>query len=185
MAYFITGKAETLQSDIDGRWYTEHNQLFHDDDGLIYLAPRNYLTDGFTIPLWIAPIGGGKMQWDIRPAVEHDFECQFHQAILVNLSLYELRRQGYVRPYRKQIGNKIEEIVICEDIPIKFLSVVDVKFNEVNARFKRMMKATTCIKNWRINLMRFAVNFNVGWLASGKKKIDIERLYRGITNDTN
>lgn len=33
MGEFITGKAEVKQSDINGKWYTSHNQLYQDDDG--------------------------------------------------------------------------------------------------------------------------------------------------------
>ena len=58
MGNFITGKAEVKQSDINGKWYTSHNQLYQDDDGVLYLVPRNYQTDGYTIPRWLAWLGG-------------------------------------------------------------------------------------------------------------------------------
>jgi len=171
---FITGKAATEQSDKDGLWYTLHNQLFMDEDGQLYLVPRNFKTDGYTIPLWIAWLGGGKMQWDIRPAIEHDFECKFHQEILVKLTIYELMQKGLIR--NKTVDDR--GILICENIPAEYLELRKVNFSQVNGKFKRMMKATNCIKSWRINMMRFCVNFNPGWIATRNNSFDLANIYK-------
>ncbi|MDD3236795.1 MAG: hypothetical protein PHV37_01700 [Candidatus Gastranaerophilales bacterium] len=174
MGKFITGKTEFRQSNKDGRCYALHNQLYQDDDGLLYLVPRFFLTDGFTIPKWLAPIGGGRMEWDVRPAIGHDFDCKYHQTIVVNATVKELFKNGFIKIIEK-LG---EAIVICEDLPLNILSVKKISFSEANSKFKRMMKAVECIKNWRINMMRFAVNFNLGWLKSGKEPIDLNKIYK-------
>ncbi len=175
---FLTYYTEAGQTPTPGIWITLHNQLFQDDNGVIYLVPRYFLTDGYTIPEWCAAIAGGKMKWDSRPAIGHDLECKFHQCIRVKLSETDLRVRGYLRTHSKKIGDKNFIIPVCDDIPARFLVVEDVSFNQANSRFKRMMLATGNIKKWRVNLMRFAVNFNIGWIKSGKEKIDLSKLYK-------
>lgn len=172
---FLTSKAEMMQTDKPGIWQTQHNQLYWDCDGQIYLVPRNYLTDGYTIPLWLSWLGGGKMQWDIRCAIQHDFECQYHQELVVNLSLTELCTRKILKNH---ITPENKVIVICKDIPFEFIEIRDTTFKNVNDKFQRMMKATNSIKPWRINLMRFAVNFNIGWLSKCKKSINITKIYQ-------
>ena len=174
MGFFITNKAEMKQSDVDGKWITKHNQLYIDYDCVIYLTPRNYLSDGYTIPDWLAWIGGGKMKWDIRPSLQHDIECQFHQEIVVNLTIEELQRLHLLYQEIDEDGNKK---ILCKDIPLKYLEIRDTTFNKVNNKFKRAMEATGCIKQWRINTMRFAVNLNIGWLKSGKTKLNLDDIY--------
>lgn len=174
MGYFLTDRAEMQQSNIDGKWITEHNQLYIDYDCTIYLTPRNYISDGYTIPNWIAWLGGGKMQWDIRPSLQHDIECQYHQGIIVNLSIEELQEKQLLY-FDIDEDNKFMR---CKDIPQEYLIIKDLTFKQVNDKFKRAMEATQSIKQWRINAMRFAVNLNVGWLSSGKKKLSLEKIYK-------
>lgn len=175
---FLTYYSKMTQTPKPNIWATLHNQLFKDNDEAIYLVPRYFLTDSYTIPDWLAWLGGGKMKWDNRPAIGHDFDCKFHQCIKVLLTENELRKKGYLRHHTKVIGDEYIIIPVCDDIPIEFLSIEPVTFNQANSKFKRMLKATNNIKNWRINLMRFAVNFNIGWLKSGKEKIDLNRVYK-------
>lgn len=177
---FLTYFTEIGQTAEPNYFCTKHNQLFLDENGAIYLVPRFFMTDGYTIPDWIAWLGGGKMKWDIRPAIGHDFECKYHQCIRVLLTEKELREQGYLRHKKKILGDNTYFIPICEDIPIRHLGIENVTFNQANSRFKRMMKATGNLKTWRINLMRCAVNFNIGWLKSGKEKIDLSKIYREV-----
>lgn len=177
---FLTFFAEIGQTAEPNYWYTKHNQLFKDKDGSIYLVPRFFITDGYTIPDWIAWLGGGKMKWDIRPAIGHDFDCRYHQCIKVHLTEQELREKGYIHNFKKKIGEEWALIPVCEDIPIEYLSIEHITFNQANSKFKRMMVATDNIKKWRVNLMRCAVNLNFGWLFSGKEKIDLTKLYKGV-----
>lgn len=165
MGIFITGKAVCQQDDKDGKWFTLHNQLYCDNNNELIFVPRYFVTDGYTIPEGLAWLGGGKMKWDIRPSIGHDFECKYHGYIKVNLAFSELRKKGLIRTITKE--NK--SIRVCENIPTKYLEFVPTTFNQTNSRFKRMMKAVGCIKTWRINMMRFAVNFNIGWLKAPER----------------
>lgn len=175
MGTFLTARAAVKQTAEDGIWQTLHNQLYMDDDGQLYLVPRYYETDGYTIPLWIAWLGGGKMEWDIRPSTAHDFECQYHQELIVTISKTLLKQKGFLR---KHITENKEEVWICEDIPIEFLKVRNTTFKKVNAKFYRMMLAASDIKNWRAKMMFYAVHLNIGWLNSGKKPFDLGKIYK-------
>lgn len=172
MSDFVTYKSAIGQDEKPGEWFTLHNQLFIDDDGELYFVPRYFITDGFTIPKCLACLGGSKMEWDIRPAVQHDFECKYHKALRVNVPFWTLKQEGLIREIQKD-GRAI---IICEDIPLKYLDVIDVTFSEANNRFKRALKAVN-IKPWRVNMMRFAVNFNIPWLWS-KKELDVNKFYK-------
>lgn len=166
---WLTDNVRLEQTDKNGIWKTLDNQLFQDEDGRIYLAPRYILTDGYTIPNWIAWLGGSKMQWDTRCSTQHDLECKYAQVIVVTLTEWQLRRLRYLKVY----NNKI----VCENIPKKYLFVKKTTFNETNNRFKRMMMTSFNIPKWRVNLMRFAVNFNFGW-HSCKDSIDLNKIYK-------
>lgn len=172
MAIFITGKAVLGQDDKQEKWITLHNQLFADDDYNIYYVPRYFQTDGYSIPKCLTTIGGSKMEYDIRPAIQHDFECKYHKAIKVKISFSQLKQKGLVREIEK---NGIL-LTICENIPLEYLEVVNVNFSQANNRFKRGLKAVGLTKA-RINMMHFAVYFNFGWLFS-KKELDLEKLYK-------
>ena len=165
---FLTAKTRLEQTDDKGKWITLDNQLYEDKDGSIYLVPRNYKTDGYTIPCWIAWLGGSKMDYDTRCSTQHDFECEYAKVIRVNLPEFELKKKKYLQLYKNKW--------ICEDIPIKYLSVEKTTFNQTNNRFKRMLIECGSIPRWRVNMMRFAVNFNFGW-HSNKNEIDLKNLY--------
>lgn len=164
---FITGFTEAGQREC-GKWYTKHNQLFLDDDGCIYLAPRNEDIDGYSYP------SGGRMaKWDIRPANGHDFECKYHQKILVKLTLCELINKGYLK--NKNIDGF--GIIVCKDIHPKYLEVQDTTFIETNARFKRMMESCNISAFWKYT-MYAAVHLNVNWLKTGKEKFNFDNIYK-------
>lgn len=169
MGFFITG-ATLNKQDLteDGKYIALNNQLYMDNDGTIYLCPRGQIYDGYTIPRWLAPLAGGHFTWDLRCCREHDLNCATHQEIVVNLSLTQLKLKRFLYTYENE--------VYCHDIPKEFLTVRDISFNNTNSKFKRMMKSTS-LSPWRINMMRFAVNFNIGWLFSGKDKINLEDIY--------
>lgn len=152
------------------------NSLYWDEDGTLYLVPRNFISDGYTIPNWVAWIAGGKMEHDLRPAHFHDFFCQYHAAIRVKTTMLELRKAGLVRKHYDKDTNKW--FTICDDIPTHLLEYVPMTKWETDCAFKRLMKATKRIKHWRVNLMRGGVFFNVGWVWSGKKAYDLEKCYK-------
>lgn len=166
---WLTDHSRLEQTEENGIWKTLDNQLFEDEDGTIYLAPRKTLTDGYTIPNWLAWLGGSKMEWDTRCSTQHDLECKYAQVIKVNLSEWQLRRMKILRIHKDK--------TICENIPIEHLEVAKTTFKQTNDRFKRMMITSYNIPKWRVNLMRFAVNFNFGWHSS-KKNINLNKIYK-------
>ena len=94
---FLTGKSRFEQTYPCGLWKTLDNQLYQDKDDTIYLVPRNFQTDGYTIPNWIAWLGGSKMEWDTRCSTQHDFECRYHQVIIVELTVAQLKKMKILK----------------------------------------------------------------------------------------
>lgn len=173
MGFFITGKANIEQSDENGKWFTENNLLYMDYDSIIYLVPRGFKTDGYTIPDIVAWLGGSKMNLDIRPAILHDFNCYFHKDIIVKLTVPELRKMGLLIQDQQH-----KDELFCNDIPIEFLEVTDISFSETNNKFKRMLQSIKNISKLRIEAMYNAVNLNVTWLWTGKQEIELNNIYK-------
>ena len=169
MGQFLTDTPSIKQTRIEGYWYTEQNSLFKDDDGKIYLAPRCTLTDGYSIPALFHFIVGDKFKHDIRPAVQHDWECYYHQAIIVNLTEIQLRKSCLL-DYKNGFW-------ICNDIPLQYLTIVETTFDETNSRFRRMLKCLTNIPNWQRKLIGDFVNLNAGWLLK-PHQLHKDRIYR-------
>lgn len=163
MGIFLTAPGETQQVPIKGMKKLVHNELYMDDDGSINLHWRNFWTDDFT---WIK-----NSNWDIRCSHGHDIGCKYHQIVKVKLSLSQLRFKGYLRQHKG--------MWVCENIPAKYLEVVDVSGHEVNNLFYRMLKAADCPKTPKyIQLAyRAGVAFNLNWFLTGKKKIDLNKIY--------
>lgn len=162
MCYWITDKSPTIQDLYPNKIITEENQLLN-DKGTIYLVPRKTCSDNYTMPLCI-----NKSKYDVRPAHLHDIGCYYHQVIVVDLPL-----EIIYRDYCYLKDNK----VICKDIPIEYLKVVDIGFHECNNLLSKGMKGACNIPEWARKLYRLGVNLNVGWLRTGKKKIDINNIY--------
>lgn len=175
MGFFITGKSKIEQSDENGKWFVENNLLYADYDGTIYLVPRGFKTDGYTIPDCIAWLGGSKMNLDIRPAILHDFNCYHHKDIIVNLTVPELRKKRILIA-DKEHKNEL----FCRDIPLEYLEIRDINFTDTNAKFKRMLGCISGIKPWRINAMYSAVHLNASWLWTGNKELDLDNIYKEI-----
>lgn len=166
---WITDNSRIEKLSEANKWRMIDNELFQDEDGSIYLTPRNYETDNYTIPDWIAWLGGNKSKWDIRPSHIHDFGCQYHQLIRVKLNETGLRRLRYLRVHKNKL--------VCEDIPVKFLELVPVTKWEVDCLFKRAMKATRTIPARVYNLYRGGVFFNFGWLGE-HPPYDLNNIYK-------
>lgn len=154
---FLTSHSRLEKMPEPNKWKLIDNELFQDEDGTIYLTPRNYISDNYTIPDWVAWLGGNKSKWDCRPAHLHDFGCQYHQLIKVTLNESELRRLRFLRPHNGKM--------ICEDIPLQYLSLVPITKWQIDCMFKRAMKATKSIPSRVCNLYRGGVFFNFGWLG--------------------
>lgn len=165
---WLTSRSRLEQAEEQNGWYLLDNELFQDKDGSIYITPRNYKTDNYTIPDWVAWLGGNKSKWDVRPSHLHDFGCQYKQLIRVKLTDEELRRMRYLRVFNDKL--------ICEDIPRKFLELIPVTKWQIDCIFKRAMKATDNIPARVYNLYRCGVFFNVGWLGN-HPAYDLNQIY--------
>lgn len=179
MSEFLTTKSRIGQTSIEGYWYTLDNQLYKDYDGCIYLTPRNTFTDGYTIPAIFHLIAGDNFNHDLRACTQHDYECVYHKALKVNLSIFQLRQMELLR-YK---GN----MTICEDIPLEYIEIVDTSFNDTNARFRRMLDCLENMSEWQKVIIGNAVNFNLMWLFSKRElhtdliyKFDYEQLIKGF-----
>lgn len=168
MGKFLTGHSRLEQLDFHEMWKLLDNQLYKDDDGTIYLCPRNLLTDGFSIPNLLSIFAGSKMKFDTRASSQHDFECYYHKKVIVNLTEVELRKMLLLRAHN--------DIEICEDIPVEYLTVKDTTFNETNNRFLRMLQSVHSISAWQAKKLRFGVNFNIGWLFK-PNTFNIDEIY--------
>ena len=165
---WLTHKSRLEQTDECNDWILLDNEIYKDDDGSIYLTPRNYKTDNYTVPDWIAWLGGSKSKWDVRPSHIHDFGCQYHQLIKIALTEEQLIKLGYLREH----DNKF----ICDDIPRQYLSIVPVTKWQIDCLFKRAMKSTGVIPAYIYNLFRGGVFFNIGWLGN-HPAYDLNKIY--------
>ena len=162
MGRFVTAKSRIEQTE-DGYWKTVDNELFLDDDGELYIVPRYFWTDGYTFPGLVMAILGDKNFYDARPAHGHDLCCRFHERMRVCLSLSQLKMMELLRIH--------ENKVVCDDIPLEYISVEKISKTWTDNFFKRMMKACNVPRLQRY-LIRFGVFFNLNWyLKTGKKSI--------------
>ena len=174
MAQWITQGSCLEQRPEPNKWLMHHSELFKDDDGSIYLTPKNYITDNYTIPDWIAWVAGSKSKYNAMPSHIHDFGCQFHQLLKVNLTEYELRSKRLITT---ENGKDV-----CDEIPIQYLSLIPVTKWEIDCLFKRAMKATGVIPKRVYNTFRFGVFFNFGWLGK-HPPFDLSKIYTIKQND--
>lgn len=163
MGYFLTSPALTEQLPEKGMYKLLSNELYQDDDGSIYLAWRGFKTDNFT---WIK-----KGDWDIRCSHLHDVGCKYHQMVKVRLTERQLRSMRLLHT----VHNKL----ICDDIPAKYLKVIDVSGHWINNLFYRMLRDADCPRTPKYIQFayRAGVSFNINWFRSGKEKIDLDSLY--------
>ena len=47
---WLTHKSRLEQTDECNDWILLDNEIYKDDDGSIYITPRNYKTDNYTVP---------------------------------------------------------------------------------------------------------------------------------------
>lgn len=164
MGKWLTDKSPTIQSDIPSKHITLCNQLYMLDDK-VYLIPRKTLTDNYTIPFGI-----NKDKYDSRPSHLHDIGCKYHKVILVDLPLKKIKRYLYT----------INDKVLCLDIPIEYLKVIDITFKECNKLFYNSMKDTNSIPKYKCRLYYIGVNFNINYIFTGKDDIILDNIYSDI-----
>ncbi len=89
----------------------------------------------------------------------------------VKLSIAQLKFKGYLRQSKGRW--------ICENIPAKYLKVIDVSGHVINNLFYRMLKSADCpvTPKYIQYGYRVGVAFNINWFLTGKKKIDLNKIY--------
>jgi len=162
MGKFLTS-ASRIEQVGNRKYKLLDNELYKDDDGSIYLAWQNYVTDNFT---WINSNG-----YDTRCAHIHDVGCQFHSVVRIKLTEEKLKALRYLCVK----GNKI----ICKNISEKFLEVVPVTGNWINNLFYRMLRDADTPPTPKViqYLYRAGVSLNFKWFLPNKKDIDLTQLY--------
>ena len=174
MGKFLTGASRIKQTYRRRVWSLIDNELYRDDSGEIYLAPRSMYTDNYTIPMWIAIFAGSPVDYDVRASHIHDLGCFTHQIVAVELTETELKSRGFLK------FNEKADMWICENIPEEYLYVKDVGKKEINDIFNRCMKACN-IPTFNRIMYRLGVCFNFmfyvdDWLGR-VFKIDLSQIY--------
>lgn len=163
MGKFLTTASRTEQ--VGRRKYKLlDNELYQDDDGSIYLAWRNYVTDNFT---WI-----NQSEYDIRCSHIHDVGCQYKAVVRVKLTEQLLRSFKYLKVKNDKI--------ICDNIPKGFLEIVPVSGTWINNLFYRMLRdADTPPTPKTIQLLyRAGVSFNLKWFLPRKRELTLDEVYQ-------
>lgn len=163
MGRFLTAPSRIQQLPQKGLYSLLDNELYQDDDDSINIHWRNFQTDNFT---WI-----NSSDWDIRCSHGHDIGCKYHQIVKVGLTEAKLREMGLLKEYN--------EMVVCKDIPQKYLEIVNVSGRKINNLFYRMLRDADCPKTPKHIqcLYRGGVAFNLNWFKTGKKKIELDKIY--------
>ena len=163
MARFLTSTSRTEAYNNEGLYVILDNVLYEDNDKTIYLVPRNFVTDNYSIPNWTAWLVGDSSERDLRPAWIHDFICAYHKAIKVKLTRADLINKGYYHPHYSAKRDK--GYLVCDDIPIDYLELVPFTKGEANDLLGRAMEGVG-ISNRK--LIRFGVAFNFNWYWTKK-----------------
>lgn len=147
------------------------NVVFRKDNQL-YLVPRGFITDFYSIPNWIAAPVGDSAGRDQRPALLHDFICAYHAAIGIKLTEQQLAKMGYFyEEYDELLDTKVMK---CRDIPRHFLELVPFSKIEANNILYDAMRSlqVDCAIGIRIG-----VAFNFNWYFD-KKEYNWDKLYK-------
>jgi hypothetical protein len=170
MGNFLTDEVRFIYYEKDLS-VTLDNQIYKYDNGLLEFAPKKLLTDDYSKPLT------NKRTQNPAPAHFHDIKCRYKQRVVITLSHQELIDKGFLYEHYSSIKKKM--ITVCRDIPIEYLKIEEVTKWQTDCEFKEMMKALNI--NWFItHLYRAGVFFNVGWLWSGRTKIDLNSIYTDL-----
>lgn len=165
-ARFLTDKSRLGHLDKD-LYYCLDNVLYQDSDGSIYLVPRGFVTDLYSIPNCTAWLVGDSAGRDPRPALVHDFGCAYHQLLKVRgLTVNDLIVYGYLTKHYCEIQEK--DLQVCHNIPKEFLQLVDVTKGSVNDLLGRAMECTN-IPTLERKKIRAGVTLNFNYFWTGQK----------------
>ena len=174
MCKFLTGPSRIEQAEKRRTWKLLDNEVFKANDGTLYLAPRNMLSDNYTIPLWMSWLAGSPVDFDTRCSHVHDICCYIHEALIIDLTEKELRDKGYLRYSDKN------KMWVCEDVPEEFLETEKISKFRTNNLLYECMEASNVPLFYRI-IIRLGVCFNIGWfldlLFNKVFELDLEKVY--------
>ena len=175
MGRFLTQKVRMEQCCQRRYWHTLDNELYKDDDDTIYIVPRHFKTDNYTIPMFVAILAGSPVDFRVEPSHLHDHVCDSASCVYITLTEEELMEKGYYRFSEKR------QLWVCEDIPKEYLAVKKgFTKKQCNDLFWRALCATNIPTVSRITL-RLGVIFNIGWFIIKWQKrfmdIDLDRFY--------
>ena len=174
MCKFLTGPARIEQTEKRRTWKLLDNEVFRSNDGTLYLAPRNMLTDNYTIPMWMSWLAGSPVDFDTRCSHVHDLCCYLHEALTINLTEKELRDKGYLRYSDKK------KMWVCEDVPPEYLKTEKISKLKANDLLYECMEASNVPSINRF-IIRIGVIFNLGWffdiLFNRIIFLDLEEVY--------
>ncbi len=174
MGQYLTNKVRLEQTSKKRVFRILDNELYKDDDGTIYIVPRFFCTDNYTIPLWVSFIGGSPVDYRVEPSHLHDLACYSFYVVYTILNEDELKEKGYYR------YSTSRQLWVCENIPKEYLSMKKVSKKEANDLLYRAMKAAGIPLLKRI-IVRIGVFFNIGWFIIKFKKsqfiLDLDNFY--------
>ena len=174
MGRFLTQKVRMEQCHERRYWHTHDNELYKDDDGTIYLTPRHFKTDNYTIPTFAAIIGGTPVDFRVEIAHIHDALCYSAHGVYVTLTEEELLEKGYYR------FSENRQLWVCEDIPKEYLAKKKFTKRQCNNLFWRALCSVPIPWINRI-ILRIGVIFNIGWYWAALTKrfidFDLNRFY--------
>ena len=156
MGKFLTQKVRLEQCHERRYWHTLDNELFQDDDGTIYIVPRYFKTDNYTIPMFAAIIGGSPVDFRVEPSHLHDQICLATKGVYTTLTKEELIEKGYYRFSEKR------QLWVCEDIPKEYLAQRSFTKKQANDILWRALCATNTPLINRV-IIRLGTIFNIGW----------------------
>lgn len=163
-ARFLTDESRIghLEKDL---YFCLDNTLYQDSDGGIYLVPRGFVTDLYSIPDLTAWIVGDSAERDPRPSIVHDFGCAFHGLIKVRgMTVHDLIVYGYLT---KHYSDEREcDYQVCMDIPESFLEFIPMSKGQVNDVLGRAMHSLNVPRR---HLIRAGVCFNFNWYWTGQE----------------
>ena len=174
MGKFLTQKVRLEQCHERRYWHTLDNELFQDDDGTIYIVPRHFKTDNYTIPMFASILGGSPVDFRVECSHIHDEICDSTTGVYVTLTVNELLEKGYYR------FSEHRQLWVCEDIPKEFLAKKKFTKGQCNDLLWRALCATNT--PW-INkvIIRLGTIFNIGWYWLSITKhfvnLDLDRFY--------
>lgn len=156
----------------DDLWIMRDNLLYQDDNGKVYLVPRNFVTDFYSIPNWCDYLTGDSAGRTPEPCLVHDFGCAYHAVLEVQLTPDELLMYEYLHGHYDEKNDVL--LTVCEDVPEEMLKLRPVTKGEINNMLGRMMRDLDVPKR---HLIRFGVCFNFNFYWTGKQYTS-DKLYK-------